>query len=167
MTLNSSGELEEIYSPEGTRKQKRDSDNFFLKYSADLSPHSSLDLSINYAKYNSYLFASSVLNSGYDSTHDGLGFTGVFKHDYDIGKLELTASTQTLEDDRKNDQQDYVELLDYSDWKNPQSLRSGGQGDLTTKQNIHTAKAVMRFNPIEDGFGITHQPTLGSEVSYT
>ncbi len=51
--------------------------------------------------------------------------------------------------------------------ENPQSLRSGGQGDLTTKQNIHTAKAIMRFNPMEDGFGITHQPTLGSEVSYT
>ncbi len=92
--------MEEIYSPEGTRKQK-EIRIIFLKYSADLSPHSSLDLSINYAKYNSYLFASSVLNSGYDSTHDGLGFTGVFKHDYDIGKLELTASTQTLEDDRK------------------------------------------------------------------
>ncbi|CAG9410359.1 TPA: secretin and TonB N-terminal domain-containing protein [Providencia alcalifaciens] len=167
VTLNGEGQLEEIYSPEGTRKQRRDSDNFFLKYTMDLTPRDSVDLSINYAKYDSYLFASSVLNSGYDSTHDGLGFTGVFKHEFDIGKLELTANTQDLKDDRKNDQKDYVELLDYSDWKNPQSLRSGGQGDLTTEQRVHSAKAVMRLNTMTDGLGITHQPTLGSEVAYT
>ncbi|WP_204264965.1 hypothetical protein, partial [Escherichia coli] len=78
----------------------RTSDNYFLKYSLDLSDKSTLDLSANYASYDSRLFSASVLNSVYDSTNDGLGFTAVFKHQFDIGQFELTANTQTLKDDR-------------------------------------------------------------------
>ncbi len=165
--IDGNGDLQQVEGAPGNRNQKRTSDNYLLKYSIDLSDRSSFDISANYANYDSYLFSSSVLNSGYDNLHTGLGFTGVFKHKLDIGQLELTASTQQLKDERTNDQQDFFQILDYSDWKNPQELNTGGQGDLITKQNNQTAKAVIRFNAMEDGLGATHQPTVGAEYGYT
>ncbi|EFE53011.1 TonB-dependent receptor plug domain protein [Providencia rettgeri DSM 1131] len=168
--INGNGELEMTDGLTGKKDQKRISDNYFLKYTIDLSDKSSLDLSANYADYDSRLFTSTIMNSGYDSTHKGLGFTGVFKHQFEVGQLELTASTQQLKDERVNDQNYYVEVLamdsDYN-WDNRKYLRSGGQGDLISEQNSQTAKAVMRFTSMEDGLGITHKPTIGSELSYT
>ncbi|MEW2741488.1 secretin and TonB N-terminal domain-containing protein [Providencia sp. PROV130] len=168
--INGDGELEMTDGLTGKKDQKRISDNYFLKYTIDLSDKSSLDLSTNYADYDSRLFTSTIMNSGYDSTHKGLGFTGVFKHQFEVGQLELTASTQQLKDERVNDQNYYVEVLamdsDYN-WDNRKYLRSGGQGDLISEQNSQTAKAVMRFTSMEDGLGITHKPTIGSELSYT
>ncbi|WP_318837227.1 MULTISPECIES: secretin and TonB N-terminal domain-containing protein [unclassified Providencia] len=168
--INGDGELEMTDGLTGKKDQKRISDNYFLKYTIDLSDKSSLDLSANYADYDSRLFTSTIMNSGYDSTHKGLGFTGVFKHQFEVGQLELTASTQQLKDERVNDQNYYVEVLamdsDYN-WDNRKYLRSGGQGDLISEQNSQTAKAVMRFTSMEDGLGITHKPTIGSELSYT
>lgn len=96
-------QVEPIFSDSGKKNQRRTSDNYFLKYSLDLSDKSSLDLSANYASYDSRLFSSSVSNSGYDSTHDGLGFTAVFKHQLDLGQFEITANTQDLKDNRNND----------------------------------------------------------------
>lgn len=168
--INGDGELEMTDGLTGKKDQKRISDNYFLKYTIDLSDKSSLDLSANYADYDSRLFTSTIMNSGYDSTHKGLGFTGVFKHQFEVGQLELTASTQQLKDERVNDQNYYVEVLamdsDYN-WDNRKYLRSGGQGDLISEQNSQTAKAVMRFTSMEDELGITHKPTIGSELSYT
>ncbi|MEY0693885.1 secretin and TonB N-terminal domain-containing protein [Providencia rettgeri] len=168
--INGDGELEMTDGLTGKKDQKRISDNYFLKYTIDLSDKSSLDLSANYADYDSRLFTSTIMNSGYDSTHKGLGFTGVFKHQFEVGQLELTASTQQLKDERVNDQNYYIEVLamdsDYN-WDNRKYLRSGGQGDLISEQNSQTAKAVMRFTSMEDGLGITHKPTIGSELSYT
>nr|WP_314265187.1 TonB-dependent receptor plug domain-containing protein [uncultured Moellerella sp.] len=163
------GELVSVESPSGKRSQKRISDNYFLKYSVDLSERSSFDISGNYASYDSKLFSASVMNSGYDSTHDGMGLTGVFKHELDIGKLELTASTQQLKDERNNDQKYFVNAIatDENDWRNREERSSGGQGDLTSQQQNHSAKAVLRFNSMEDTFGGSHNPTIGSEVNYT
>ncbi|MDX4945700.1 secretin and TonB N-terminal domain-containing protein [Providencia manganoxydans] len=152
----------------GEKKQHRTSDNYFLKYSLDLTDKSTLDLSANYASYDSRLFSASVMNSGYDSTHDGLGFTAVFKHQFDIGQLELTANTQDLKDERTDDQKYSltVRAIDYQTWQTAESS-SGGLGDLTSKQKSHGLKSVMRFNTIEDGLGLTHKPTLGAELNFT
>ncbi len=166
--LTPEGKLEHIQGKAGNRNQKRTSDNYFLKYSADLSELSSFDLSANYASYDSRLFSSSVLNSGYDNTHDGLGFTGVFKHQFEIGQLELTASTQILKDERNNDQKDFIQVINMDpETYQIEELNTGGMGDLVSKQNVQTAKSVMRFNSMEDGLGISHQPTVGAELSHT
>ncbi|MGJ3355492.1 secretin and TonB N-terminal domain-containing protein [Providencia sp. Je.9.19] len=164
--------IEPIFSDSGKKNQRRTSDNYFLKYSVDLSEKSSLDLSANYASYDSRLFSSSVSNSGYDSTHDGLGFTAVFKQQLDLGQLEVTANTQDLKDDRKNDQKYSltVRAIEFDDDWNYLGMterNSGGLGDLESKQKTHGLKTVMRFNSLEDGLGLTHQPTMGAEVNYT
>ncbi|WP_265694012.1 secretin and TonB N-terminal domain-containing protein [Providencia rustigianii] len=164
--------VEPIYSNSGKKNQHRTSDNYFLKYSMNLSEKSSLDLSANYASYDNRLFSSSISNSGYDSTHDGLGFTAVFKHQLDLGQFEVTANTQSLKDDRKNDQKyslmvRAIEFDDDFNYKGTTERNSGGLGDLESKQNNHSLKTVMRFNPQEDGLGLTHQPTVGAEVNYT
>lgn len=165
-------QVEPIFSDSGKKNQRRTSDNYFLKYSLDLSDKSSLDLSANYASYDSRLFSSSVSNSGYDSTHDGLGFTAVFKHQLDLGQFEITANTQDLKDNRNNDQKYSltVRAIEFDeDWNylGMTERNSGGLGDLESKQKSHGLKTVMRFNSLEDGLGITHQPTLGAEVNYT
>ncbi|EKT55389.1 secretin and TonB N-terminal domain-containing protein [Providencia burhodogranariea] len=165
--IGENNQLELIDFPYGEKKQRRTSDNYFLKYSIDLSEKSSLDLSANYASYDSRLFSASVMNSGYDSTHDGLGFTAVFKHQLDLGQLEITANTQDLKDDRKDDQKYALTVRAWDDKWNTVELNSGGLGDLTSKQKSHGLKTVMRFNSAEDGLGFTHQPTLGAEVNYT
>ncbi|UBX47514.1 secretin and TonB N-terminal domain-containing protein [Providencia alcalifaciens] len=164
--------IEPIYSDSGKKNQRRTSDNYFLKYSMNLSEKSSLDLSANYASYDSRLFSSSISNSGYDSTHDGLGFTAVFKHQFDLGQFEATANTQSLKDDRKNDQKYslMVRAFEFDEdfnYKGTTERNSGGLGDLESKQNTHSLKTVMRFNPQEDSLGLTHQPTAGAEVNYT
>ncbi|WP_272522895.1 secretin and TonB N-terminal domain-containing protein [Providencia sp. PROV202] len=164
--------IEPIYSDSGKKNQRRTSDNYFLKYSMNLSEKSSLDLSANYASYDSRLFSSSISNSGYDSTHDGLGLTAVFKHQFDLGQFEATANTQSLKDDRKNDQKYslMVRAFEFDDdfnYKGTTERNSGGLGDLESKQNTHSLKTVMRFNPQEDSLGLTHQPTAGAEINYT
>lgn len=164
--------IEPIYSDSGKKNQRRTSDNYFLKYSMNLSEKSSLDLSANYASYDSRLFSSSISNSGYDSTHDGLGLTAVFKHQFDLGQFEATANTQSLKDDRKNDQKyslmvRAIEFDDDYNYLGTTERNSGGLGDLESKQNTHSLKTVMRFNPQEDSLGFTHQPTAGAEVNYT
>lgn len=164
--------IEPIYSDSGKKNQRRTSDNYFLKYSMNLSEKSSLDLSANYASYDSRLFSSSISNSGYDSTHDGLGLTAVFKHQFDLGQFEATANTQSLKDDRKNDQKYslMVRAFEFDDdfnYKGTTERNSGGLGDLESKQNTHSLKTVMRFNPQEDNLGLTHQPTAGAEINYT
>lgn len=164
--------IEPIYSDSGKKNQRRTSDNYFLKYSMNLSEKSSLDLSANYASYDSRLFSSSISNSGYDSTHDGLGLTAVFKHQFDLGQFEATANTQSLKDDRKNDQKyslmvRAIEFDDDYNYLGTTERNSGGLGDLESKQNTHSLKTVMRFNPQEDSLGLTHQPTAGAEVNYT
>lgn len=165
-------QVEPIFSDSGKKNQRRTSDNYFLKYSLDLSDKSSLDLSANYASYDSRLFSSSVSNSGYDSTHDGLGFTAVFKHQLDLGQFEITANTQDLKDNRSNDQKYSltVRAIEFDeDWNylGMTERNSGGLGDLESKQKSHGLKTVMRFNSLEDSLGITHQPTLGAEINYT
>ncbi|WP_272661010.1 secretin and TonB N-terminal domain-containing protein [Providencia sp. PROV150] len=165
-------QIEPIFSDSGKKNQRRTSDNYFLKYSLDLSDKSSLDLSANYASYDSRLFSSSVSNSGYDSTHDGLGFTAVFKHQLDLGQFEITANTQDLKDNRSNDQKYSltVRAIEFDeDWNylGMTERNSGGLGDLESKQKSHGLKTVMRFNSLEDSLGITHQPTLGAEINYT
>lgn len=164
--------IEPIYSDSGKKNQRRTSDNYFLKYSMNLSEKSSLDLSANYASYDSRLFSSSISNSGYDSTHDGMGLTAVFKHQFDLGQFEATANTQSLKDDRKNDQKyslmvRAIEFDDDYNYLGTTERNSGGLGDLESKQNTHSLKTVMRFNPQEDSLGLTHQPTAGAEVNYT
>ncbi|WP_272534830.1 secretin and TonB N-terminal domain-containing protein [Providencia sp. PROV212] len=164
--------IKPIYSDSGKKNQRRTSDNYFLKYSMNLSEKSSLDLSANYASYDSRLFSSSISNSGYDSTHDGLGLTAVFKHQFDLGQFEATANTQSLKDDRKNDQKyslmvRAIEFDDDYNYLGTTERNSGGLGDLESKQNTHSLKTVMRFNPQEDSLGLTHQPTAGAEVNYT
>lgn len=164
--------IEPIYSDSGKKNQRRTSDNYFLKYSMNLSEKSSLDLSANYASYDSRLFSSSISNSGYDSTHDGLGLTAVFKHQFDLGQFEATANTQSLKDDRKNDQKyslmvRAIEFDDDYNYLGTTERNSGGLGDLESKQNTQSLKTVMRFNPQEDSLGFTHQPTAGAEVNYT
>lgn len=164
--------VEPIYSDSGKKNQRRTSDNYFLKYSMNLSEKSSLDLSANYASYDSRLFSSSISNSGYDSTHDGLGLTAVFKHQFDLGQFEATANTQSLKDDRKNDQKYSLMVRAFEfdkdfNYKGTTERNSGGLGDLESKQNTHSLKTVMRFNPQEDSLGLTHQPTAGAEVNYT
>ena len=160
-------QIEPISASAGKKNQRRTSDNYFLKYSADLSEKSSLDLSANYATYDSRLFSSSVLNSGYDSTHNGLGFTAVLKHHFDIGQLELTANTQDLKDERTNDQKYSLGLRAFDENWQMIERNSGGLGDLVSKQKNHGLKSVMRFNSLEDGLGLNHKPTLGAEVNYT
>ncbi len=159
--------IEPIFSDSGKKNQRRTSDNYFLKYSVDLSEKSSLDLSANYASYDSRLFSSSVSNSGYDSTHDGLGFTAVFKHQLDLGQLEVTANTQDLKDDRQNDQKYSLTVRATDENWQTTERNSGGLGDLESKQKNHGLKTVMRFNAQEDGLGLTHTPTMGAEVNYT
>ncbi|MDD9341091.1 MAG: TonB-dependent receptor plug domain-containing protein [Providencia heimbachae] len=159
--------IEPIFSDSGKKNQRRTSDNYFLKYSVDLSEKSSLDLSANYASYDSRLFSSSVSNSGYDSTHDGLGFTAVFKHQLELGQLEVTANTQDLKDDRQNDQKYSLTVRATDENWQTTERNSGGLGDLESKQKNHGLKTVMRFNAQEDGLGLTHMPTLGAEVNYT
>lgn len=159
--------IEPIFSDSGKKNQRRTSDNYFLKYSVDLSEKSSLDLSANYASYDSRLFSSSVSNSGYDSTHDGLGFTAVFKHQLELGQLEVTANTQDLKDDRQNDQKYSLTVRATDENWQTTERNSGGLGDLESKQKNHGLKTVMRFNTQEDGLGLTHTPTLGAEVNYT
>ncbi|MBP6122175.1 MULTISPECIES: secretin and TonB N-terminal domain-containing protein [Providencia] len=159
--------IEPIFSDSGKKNQRRTSDNYFLKYSVDLSEKSSLDLSANYASYDSRLFSSSVSNSGYDSTHDGLGFTAVFKHQLELGQLEVTANTQDLKDDRQNDQKYSLTVRATDENWQTTERNSGGLGDLESKQKNHGLKTVMRFNAQEDGLGLTHTPTLGAEVNYT
>lgn len=151
----------------GKKNQRRISDNYFLKYSIDLSEKSSLDLSANYANYDSRLFSSTIANSGYDSTHDGLGFTAVYKQKFDLGQLEVTASTQDLKDDRKNDQKYSLTIRAFDDNWNMVEQNSGGLGDLESKQKTHGLKTVMRFDPKEDALGLTHTSTLGTEANYT
>ncbi|MTC61287.1 TonB-dependent receptor plug domain-containing protein [Providencia rustigianii] len=163
------GEVEMTEFASGSKNQHRTSDNYFLKYSIDLSDVNSLDLSANYASYQSRLFSSSVMNSGYDSTHNGFGLTAVYKHQLSLGQLELTANTQDLKDERDNDQKYSVILraaVD-NDYSNMVDANSGGLGDLISQQRSQSAKAVMRFNPLEDGLGATHKPTVGTEISYT
>ena len=151
----------------GNKKQHRTSDNFFLKYSLDVSDKTSFDLSSNYASYKSYMFSSNVMNSGYDSKHDGLGFTAVLKHKFDIGQLEVTANTQDLKDDRSNEQKYSLTLRGFDDNWVMTEINSGGLGDLVSQQKNNNLKTVMRFDSVEDGLGLTHSPTLGGELAYT
>src|SRR5699024_2739204 len=51
------GEVEMTEFSSGSKNQHRTSDNYFLKYSIDLSDVNSLDLSANYASYESRLFS--------------------------------------------------------------------------------------------------------------
>ncbi|MCG9535125.1 TonB-dependent receptor [Providencia huaxiensis] len=162
--LGDNNQLEWADFSYGKKNQRRTSDNYFLKYSVDISGESTLDLSANYASYESRLFSSSIMNSGYDSTHNGLGLTAVFKHQFPLGQLEVTANTQKLKDDRKNDQK---YSLTVQAWNRDSELNSGGLGDLESKQNTHSLKTVMRFNEQEDSLGLSHKPTMGAEVNYT
>ncbi len=164
--LNDNGELELINKSAGNRSQRRISDNYFLKYSLNVSDTTTVDLSGNYADYSSTLFSSNVLNSGYENDHRGGGFTGVIKHQLDFADLEFTGSYQQLKDERTSDQGDYVELLDYSNWESPVSLRSGGAGNLTSEQKNTSAKGVMRFHETE-WLGMEHTPTTGFEINTT
>lgn len=160
------GELEQVEQTPHYKDQTRTSDNYFIKYSWDISEKQTFDLSSNIARYKSYLFSGSVYNSGYDNEHNGLSFTALYKHQLDLGSLELTAGYQNLEDKRSNDQDEFVTIKDYTDWKNPQQISSGGQGDLKSKQETYNAKSIMRFNPVEWG-AVSHQPTTGFEISRT
>lgn len=160
------GELEQIEQTPHYRDQTRTSDNYFLKYSWNISEKQTFDLSSNIARYNSYLFSSSVYNSGYDNEHNGLSFTALYKHQLDLGTLELTASYQDLEDRRTSDQNYFIILKDYTDWQHPEQISSGGQGDLKSTQKTYSAKSVMRFDPVEWG-AVSHQPTTGFEISRT
>ncbi|WP_300000309.1 TonB-dependent receptor [uncultured Cedecea sp.] len=164
------GQIEIVEFDGGTKKQHRTSDNFFLKYSLDVSDRTSVDLSTNYATYTSYMFSSRVMNSGYDSKHNGLGITAVLKHRFDIGQFELTANTQNLKDDRSNEQKYDLTLRAFGDESNGWQMierNSGGLGDLTSKQKNNNLKTVMRFDATEDGLGLIHSPTLGGELAYT
>lgn len=165
--INGEDQLEHIEQAPGNRNQQRTSDNFFLKYSWNISEKSSLDLSANYSDYSSHLFSSSVLNSGYDNDHKGINFTASFKHQFRFAELDLTASYQHLQDKRTSDQKDYIELMDFTGgWNNPLYLKNGGQGDLKTEQESKMAKGVLRFNPV-DVFGIRHSATAGFEINNT
>lgn len=175
MMVNSAGgfvhvgnnQLEQVEQSAGYRDQTRTSDNYFLKYSWDISDTQSLDLSTNVASYKSYLFSGSVYNSGYDNEHNGLSFTALYKHQLDIGVLELTAGYQKLEDQRTSDQNYFIRLDDLiTGWDTPTSYNSGGQGDLKSKQDTLNGKAVLRFNAYNWGATI-HQPTMGFELSRT
>lgn len=150
----------------GNKSQRRTSDNYFLKYAMNLTSDSSLDLSAHYANYESRLFSSTIANSGYDSTHDGLGFTAVYKQQCDLGQLEVTANMQDLKDNRKNDQKYSLTVRAFDDKWNMIEQNSGGLGDLESKQKTYGLKTVMRFDAKEDGLGLIHIPTLGAETSY-
>ncbi len=160
------GELEHVLQSPHYRDQTRTSDNYFIKYSWNISDKQSFDLSSNIARYKSYLFSSSVYNSGYDNEHNGLSFTALYKHQLALGTLELTAGYQNLEDKRTNDQDYFIKVEDYTDWQHPDQVSSGGQGDLRSKQETYSAKSIMRFDPIVWGT-VTHRPTTGFEISRT
>ncbi len=160
------GELEHVLQSPHYRDQTRTSDNYFIKYSWNISDKQSFDLSSNIARYKSYLFSSSVYNSGYDNEHNGLSFTALYKHQLALGTLELTAGYQNLEDKRTNDQDYFIKVEDYTDWQHPNQVSSGGQGDLRSKQETYSAKSIMRFDPIVWGV-VTHRPTTGFEISRT
>lgn len=160
-------ELEQVEQNAGYRDQTRTSDNYFIKYSWDISDTQSLDLSSNIARYKSYLFSGSVYNSGYDNEHNGLSFTALYKHKLALGTLELTTGYQKLEDKRTNDQNYFIRLDDaITGWSTPTSYNSGGQGDLKSNQETVSTKAIMRFNAYDLGSTI-HQPTTGFEVART
>lgn len=159
--------LDMVDLTQGTRNQRRVADNYFLKYSIDISARNSLDLSTHYAAYDSRLFSASIMNSGYDSTHNGLGLTAQFKHKFDIGLLDLTASAQHLEDNRKNDQKYALTVRAFDEHYNMAELNSGGLGDLLSKQQNYGVKTAMRFNEREDRLGLKHKPTAGAESNYT
>ncbi len=163
---NANGELEHLEQSPHYKDQTRTSDNYFLKYSWNISEKQTFDLSTNIARYKSYLFSSSVYNSGYDNEHNGLSFTALYKHQLNLGSLELTAGYQDLEDKRTNDQNYFIAVEDWSDWKHPQRIYSGGQGDLKSQQKTYSAKSIMRFNPVEWG-AVSHQPTTGFEINRT
>ncbi|MBS0849417.1 TonB-dependent receptor [Citrobacter sp. JGM124] len=165
--LDSNNDVKLVDFNSGNKQQHRTSDNYFLKYSLNASDRTTFDLSTNYATYDSYMFSSNVMNSAYNTKHNGLGITGVLKHKFDIGQLEITANSQDLKDDRKNEQKYALTLRAFDEDWNTLELNSGGLGDLVTRQKNNSLKTVMRFDSMEDGSGLTHSPTLGGELAYT
>lgn len=164
---DSQQELQQVEQSAGYRDQTRTSDNYFIKYSWDISDTQSLDISSNIAQYKSYLFSGSVYNSGYDNEHNGLSFTALYKHQLDLGVMELTAGYQNLQDKRVSDQNYFIRLDDYiTGWSTPTSYNSGGQGDLESKQGTYSGKAIMRFHAFNLG-ATSHQPTMGLEYAHT
>lgn len=167
VVIDAGNQLKMVDFAGGTHNQQRTADNYFLKYSLDFSARSSLDLSANYATYDSRLFSASVMNSGYDATHDGWGLTASLKHRFDIGQLELTANGQRLQDKRTDEQKYALTVRAFDDHYNMTELNSGGLGDLVSKQRNYSMKTVMRFDGLTGGRGLSHLPTVGAEVNYT
>lgn len=159
-------DLIEIRKNGGMKNQTRVSDNFSSKFTWYATDQTIVNISANYSKYDNYSFAATVANSGYDTKHNGLSMALQLMHEFDFAKLDVTTSYQMLEDKRTNDQNYFVTLVDYSDWRNPVQYHSGGVGNLTTKQNNWGFKSKLEFMPI-NWLNVTHEPSMGFELTKT
>ncbi|MBA5859173.1 TonB-dependent receptor, partial [Morganella morganii] len=98
--------------------------------------------------YKVRLFASNIVNSGYDNNHKGLGVTGVLKHQTSLADPEFTLGYQKLKDNRVNDEQNFYEMNNRSpDGKTIVNTKTGGLGDQRTEQYNVTTISVARFLP--------------------
>lgn len=156
----------EFEMQDSMQTQTRTADNIFSKLTWYVSPKTTADLSVTYSGYDAELFMNGIAKSNYSDKHDGLSTTLQVQHMFDFATLDVSAGFQSMQDKRTSEQNNFVSLVDYSDWKNPTSYSSGGPGDLLSKQQNSSLKAKISFNPVKLA-GVTHQVVTGAEMTHS
>lgn len=166
--LDSDNQISAIEATGGHKDQKREINNASGKFSWYMTDNTYLDWSINYSNYKDYSFSSNVARSGGTTNHNGIGSTLQLTSQQDLGELELTGGYQELEDKRRSNQKYFVAYYyyDFMDKDNNFEVKSGGMGDLRTKQKNTNLKGKFTFTPF-NWFDIMHQPKTGFEYTKT
>ncbi|MCW7556282.1 TonB-dependent receptor plug domain-containing protein [Endozoicomonas gorgoniicola] len=150
----------------GTKNQKRVSNNAFTKFTWYATPRTIVNWSLAYSGYEADMFMNGVANSDYSDLHNAYSTNLEVDHSFDRSTLVLSLGYNHMVDKRDSEVDYWVQLDDYSDWRNPTSYASGGIGDLKSVQKTTSAKAKLVFDPVQWG-GLTHNVTVGSEYNYT
>ena len=156
--------------PETVSDHKQTADNLFVKGTLYISDATELDVSFNYSGFKSEGFLPTVTNSNYSDSHDGYNLMANLKHQFANALWTTTVGYSLFEDERDSDFDHWYDVKSYDpfDITNPNNYlaQTGGNGDLTSKQEVFTAKTKLEFEPIQYQ-NTSHQFTIGADMSVT
>ncbi len=147
--------------------QKRNSENFFVKYQNRFEGDKALTLSVLYAPYTGDYFIKNVKDSAYQIQGGGLDLTSSLKLSGNTGESEIILAYKNSQNSRKSSDN----FLSWKntptkDWGVSSTSKEGGYGDIDkTQQSISTA-LHHQFNDVRFAGGI-HSVSAGVEGKWS
>jgi len=142
-----------------TENQYRTSDNYFLKYVANISAATKWSVSATYSPYDAEYYRDEVANSRYTLDNNALGLTSNLRQRFDNIDMDLDLGYRKSTNSREAPDNAFNwQVTPSKPWgaitdagKKFQYSKEGGFGDLEKEQESYNINAHFTLDPIRSG----------------